>query len=487
MQESFLGRIGAELDRLREQGLYRELPPVDHGAAKYLVYEGRELLNLASNNYLGLATAQPLIDASVEAARRYGASSGASRLVSGNYRLLDDLEREICDFKGVEAGLVVGSGYAANVAALSAFADRNTILFSDKLNHASIVDGATLSRARHERYRHGDMAHLEKLLEKHADHPRKFIVTDTVFSMDGDLCDLEAVVELAERHGAAVMVDEAHAAGVLGEGRGLAAELGLTDRIDIHMGTLSKAFGSYGAYLAGKRPVVDYLRNKGRSFIFSTALPPATVGASLAAVRHVRQHPELGRRAMAMGESVRARCAQLGLDTGASATPVVPIIIGENKATLRARDLLAAEGIFVGAVRPPTVPKGTSRLRLSLRADLSDGEVRAVLAGLTRMAGRLAGSGGAGKMHGPALDTPSRTDDAVEWTTSTADVFGGVDAVEERREGAASVVSPVETGHPAVPAGTGDTGTAPGNGTPGASAALRVATPHPDDRGGDGA
>ncbi|MFH1913764.1 MAG: 8-amino-7-oxononanoate synthase [Pseudomonadota bacterium] len=367
--------IAQEVAKLREGNRVRQIPPVDHGADKFLLHDGRRLLNLASNNSLGLAGHPALRRGAIEAVERYGTSSGASRLVSGNFALLDELEQEMRSFKEQEDALVVGSGFAANLMILSALADRHTVVFSDRLNHASIVDGIRLSGAKHVRYRHNDTGHLAQLLEANAGAPRKLLVTDTVFSMDGDIADLATLVDLCHHHGVLSVVDEAHAAGIFGNGRGLAAELGLADRVDIHMGTFSKAFGSYGAYVAGKADIIGYLRNTGRPFIFSTALPPAVVGASLAAVRLVRETGTMGTRLLDMAREVRGFLGSLGLDVGSSQTAIIPIMLGSNEAALAARDALMEHGVLVGAIRPPTVPENTARLRISLRADLTDADL----------------------------------------------------------------------------------------------------------------
>ncbi|WP_319471882.1 8-amino-7-oxononanoate synthase [uncultured Pseudodesulfovibrio sp.] len=370
MSEKLYEFISKELEELRERSLFRQIPPVDNGADKFLVFEDRRLLNLASNNYLGIADHPDLKAAAVRAVEQYGTSSGASRLISGNFSLFDQLEAEISDFKGLDDALVVGSGFTANLMILSTLADRHTVVFSDRLNHASIVDGIRLSGAQHVRYRHNDMAHLASLMEKHAHASRKILVTDTVFSMDGDCAYLASIVDLCEKHDVLSVVDEAHAAGIMGGGRGLAAELGLAGRVNVHMGTFSKGFGSYGAYVAGDSEIIDYLRNKGRPFIFSTALPPAVVGASLAAVKLVRENPGMGVGLLEMAREVRGFLQSLGLDTGPSETAIIPVILGDNARTLAARDMLMEHGIYIGAVRPPTVPQGTARLRISLRADL---------------------------------------------------------------------------------------------------------------------
>ncbi|MUM78622.1 8-amino-7-oxononanoate synthase [Pseudodesulfovibrio sp. F-1] len=381
--------IAREAAKLREGNRVRQIPPVDHGAERYLLHAGRRLLNLASNNYLGLAGHPALRQGAIEAVERYGTSSGASRLVSGNFALLDELEREMSSFKGQEDALVVGSGFAANLMILSSLADRHTVVFSDRLNHASIVDGIRLSGAKHVRYRHNDTDHLAKLLEAHAGAPRKVLVTDTVFSMDGDIADLATLVDLCQRHGVLSVVDEAHAAGIFGNGRGLAAQLGLADRVDIHMGTFSKGFGSYGAYIAGKAEIIGYLRNTGRPFIFSTALPPAVVGASLAAVRLVREADTLGRRLLDMARDVREYLGSLGLDVGSSRTAIIPVMLGGNEAALAARDALVERGVLVGAIRPPTVPQNTARLRISLRADLTDADLTLFKTAVAQMTERV--------------------------------------------------------------------------------------------------
>ena len=359
---------------------------MDRGAELYIEHGGRRLLNLASNNYLGLAGAPELRDGAIRAVQEYGASSGASRLVTGNYALYDQLDREIAAFKEQEDAVCLGSGYAANLCVLSSLADRNTVVFSDRLNHASIVDGILLSRAEHVRYRHNDLDHLAALLSKHADVPRKLVVTDTVFSMDGDVADLEALLPLCRDHGALLVLDEAHATGVLGRGRGLAHALGLQDEVDVHMGTFSKALGSYGAFIAARRDIVDGVRNFGRAFIFSTSLPPAVVGASLAALAVVRGDHSRSERLMLLTSQLRGVLRRLGFDIGSSSTQIIPILLGGNEVALAARDFLMDQGVFAPAIRPPTVPEGSARLRLSLRADLEEEDMALLCAGLEALA-----------------------------------------------------------------------------------------------------
>jgi 8-amino-7-oxononanoate synthase len=360
MSSSYIDRfIRPGLDELKAGSLDRRIPDVDFGADRLLLASGRHCLNLASNNYLGLSGHPALRQAAQEAVERYGTSSGASRLVSGNFALFDLLETELAGFKGQEAALAVGSGFAANLSIFSALADRSTVVFSDRLNHASIVDGIALSGAKHLRYRHNDPDHLSALLDKHSDAPRKILVTDTVFSMDGDVADLPALVRLASDHEALLIVDEAHATGIFGRGRGMAAEQGVEAEVDVHMGTFSKALGSHGGYIAGRREIVDLILSRGRAFIFSTALPPAVIGASLAALRLVAADNGPAARLLGLAEGLRSHLAGLGLDTGPSTSQIVPVILGRNRETLGARDFLLERSIFAAAVRPPTVPEGT--------------------------------------------------------------------------------------------------------------------------------
>ncbi|WP_415238482.1 aminotransferase class I/II-fold pyridoxal phosphate-dependent enzyme [Seleniivibrio woodruffii] len=374
-------KIKKKLNELRENSLFRVMPEISEGAGKYISVEinkgfgkteVRKYINMASNNYLGLSEIQEIKRASADAVLELGTTSGASRIVTGNYNLYDELERVTAEFKQTEASLVFNSGYAANVAVFSALADRNTAVFSDKLNHASIIDGILLSGAKHIRYRHNDIDDLAALLEKHKDEKDKIIATDTIFSMDGDVCRLRAIVELAEAYGAMTIVDEAHASGIFGRGRGYAHEAGLEKRVDIHMGTFSKAFGSFGAYVAADRDIIDYLRNKGRSFIYSTSLPPAVVAANLAALKYVEDHHDIGYRLLDAADDIRRQLQVMGFDTGDSVTQIIPVILGTNERVLMAKEFLMEKGIYVGAIRPPTVPVNTARLRMTVRLDVLD-------------------------------------------------------------------------------------------------------------------
>jgi 8-amino-7-oxononanoate synthase len=348
------------------------MPEMIEGAGKYINIDGTKYLNLSSNNYLGLSTVEGVCNEAENALKAYGTTSGASRIVTGNYKLYDDLERKTASFKNREKALIFNSGYAANIAVYTSICGRDTHVFSDKLNHASIIDGIQLSGAKHIRYKHCDMADLESLLEKHKDVKEKVIATDTIFSMDGDVCPLYKIVSLAEKYGAMTIIDEAHATGVFGRGRGYAHEIGLADKVDIHMGTFSKALGSFGGYVAADELIIDFLRNKARSFIYSTSLPPAVVGASVGALKHLAKYPEIGGRLLDAAEDLRFFLMDLGFDTGRSMTQIIPVILGDNKRALIAKEYLMEKGMYVAAIRPPTVPVNSARLRLSLRLDVLD-------------------------------------------------------------------------------------------------------------------
>ena len=359
-----------ELDALRADGLYRSMRVIDGAQGSRVVLDGREVLLLCSNNYLGLADHPALKRAAVEAVE-LGVGSGASRLVSGTMELHERLEGRIAAFKGTEEALLFNSGYAANTGIISALMGRGDAIFSDRINHASIVDGALLSRAGFYRYPHRDMDALERMLREKGGKGRRLIVSDGVFSMDGDIAPLAQLVQLARRYDALLMVDDAHGCGVLGAtGRGSAELCGLLDGIDIQMGTLGKGLGSFGAYAATSGIIRDYLVNKARSFIFSTSLPPAVLAASVAAIDLV-DSPEgarLREKLTANVELFKARLAASGFDTMGSETQIVPIFVGPAKATMEFSAQLLEQGLFVQGIRPPTVPAGSCRLRCTIMA-----------------------------------------------------------------------------------------------------------------------
>lgn len=360
-----------ELARLDRAGLLRSMRTVEPEANGRVIINGKETVLLCSNNYLGLADHPALKKASIDAVERYGSGSGASRLVSGNLDLHELLEKRLALFKGTETAILFNSGYSANVGTIQAIVGRGDTIYSDRLNHASIVDGALLSRARLVRYPHNDHAALRRLLENDRQSGRRLIVTDGVFSMDGDIAPLKELVEIKKEFGALLMVDEAHATGVMGRnGRGSAELLGVSEHIDIQMGTLGKGLGSFGAYVAGPRETIDYLLNSARSFIFSTSLPPATLGASIAALEIAAsaEGEELRRRLEANRILFAGLLGEAGLNTLGSSTQIIPVMVGAAAETMSFSRALLEKGVFVQGIRPPTVPAGSCRLRCTVTA-----------------------------------------------------------------------------------------------------------------------
>jgi 8-amino-7-oxononanoate synthase len=382
--------LGRRLAERRAAGLLRRLAPVDRPVEPVVERGGRRLVNLSSNNYLGLAGHPDAEAAMAEGARR-GAGATASRLVVGTDAETVALEDELAAWKGAEAALLFGSGYLANVGVLTALAGRGDHVFSDRLNHASIVDGARLSRAEIHRYDHSDVAHLARLLPSAPAGARRLVVTESVFSMDGDVAPLAEIAELCERHRAALVVDEAHACGVFGpDGEGLLHDLGLAERVSLTIGTLGKAFGVYGAYVTGPRLWIDWLVNASRPFLFTTALPPAVIEGVRAALALVREADEARRAVLAHAERLRAGIASLGLASGASTTQIVPVVVGENDRTVAFSGALERHGVLGVAIRPPTVPVGTARIRLSPTAAHTDEHVDQALAALAAAAAETA-------------------------------------------------------------------------------------------------
>jgi 8-amino-7-oxononanoate synthase len=361
--------IEEELKRLKEQGLYRKLRHVEGEQGPTLQVDGQEVINLCSNNYLGLANHPVMRQAAKEAIDRYGCGSGASRLISGNMTLHEELEDKIARLKGTEAALVFNSGYHANIGTLSSLVGEGGVILSDSFNHASIVDGCRLARATVVVYPHCDLERLEEGLKNAPAAARKLIVTETLFSMDGDEAPLAEIVNLAERYGAMVMVDEAHATGVFGpNGAGVVAKLGLGDRILVQMGTLGKALGAFGAYVAGPRELREILINRCRSFIYTTSLPPAVMAMAMAAVDLLYKEPE---RRLALWHNCRALrdgLRSLGYSLGESQSQIQPLIVGDAQKCMALSEQLLQRGVFAQGIRPPTVPPGTSRLRITLMA-----------------------------------------------------------------------------------------------------------------------
>lgn len=335
----------------------------------YTMRGGRLLLNLASNDYLGLAQHPSIIEAMRQALLNEGCGAGASRLVTGNRLSYRGLEEKLSHWQRSEAALVFANGYMANSGVISAVVGRNDVVFSDQFNHASIVDGIVLSRAEHARYRHNDMEHLEALLIKHRDKRRKLIVTDAVFSMVGDAALLCKLAALKRKYGTMLMVDEAHSGGIYGEqGQGLCFALGLQHQVDIHMGTFSKSFGVYGAYVCGSHTLIRWLINKARPLIYSTALPPSWVTGIAASLSLVQADHWRRERLFSLSRLFRSSLMNAGFDVGCGESPIVPVIVGENEVALRFSEALEWKGIEAVAIRPPTVPNGTARIRFSLSA-----------------------------------------------------------------------------------------------------------------------
>jgi glycine C-acetyltransferase/8-amino-7-oxononanoate synthase len=360
--------LADRLEELDSRGLRRRLRLISGPQGPRVLLDGRPVLLLCSNNYLGLADHPRVRQAAAEAAMRWGVGAGSSRLISGNMKLHRRLEQRLAEFKGYEASLLFGSGYLANAGAIAALARRGEVVFSDELNHASIIDGCRLSRAETFIYRHADTEHLTWGLRK-AGRQAALIVTDGVFSMDGDLAPLEELVQLARHHDCRLMVDEAHATGALGPGgRGSVAAAGLSEEVDVVIGTLGKALGCYGAYACASREVVEYLINTARSFIFSTAPPPPIVAAAIAALELLDSHPHRVERLQANAETLRAALAEEGLPLGPSQSQIVPLMVGGAARTMELCERGLERGLFAQGIRPPTVAEGSSRLRLTVMA-----------------------------------------------------------------------------------------------------------------------
>ncbi len=387
-----MGDIEERLAELEELGLTRRLRLVSGPQGPTVLIDGKPLLLLCSNNYLGLADHPRVREAAAEAAMRWGVGAGSSRLVSGTMTIHGRLEEQLAEFEGSEACILFGSGYLANIGVIGALAGRGDTVFSDELNHASIVDGCRLSRAQVVIYRHRDIEHLAWSLRRHArGESGSVVVTDSVFSMDGDVAPLEAIVELAEMHGARVVVDEAHATGSLGPGgRGAVAEAGLEDEVDVVVGTLGKALGSYGAYACASAQMVRLLINTARSLIYSTApAPPAAAGA-LAALGLLRERPHRVQRLRANARTLRRCLALEGFPVEEGESQIVPLIVGDEDTAICLCQEAIERGIFAQAIRPPSVPAGSSRLRLTVMASHTASELE-MAAGLLGEAARAIG------------------------------------------------------------------------------------------------
>lgn len=372
--------VEIELERLQKAGLYRKLRRVEGDQGPVLILDGREVINFSSNNYLGIANHPALAAAAKAAIDRYGCGTGASRLISGNMTLHEELECKIAEFKATETSLVFNSGFQLNTGVISTLVGEGDTVFSDALNHASIIDGCRLSRAKAAVYPHLDMNQLEHELQQAPSAGRKLIVSESLFSMDGDEAPLADMVGLAERYGAMVMVDEAHATGVYEpNGAGLVAKLGLGERVLVQMGTLGKALGGFGAYVAGSKALRELLINRCRSFIFTTSLPPAVMAMAIAAIDLVKSEPERRKALTDNSERLRAGLRGLGYLLGDSGRQILPLMVGDANRCMDLSQRLLERGVFAHGIRPPTVPPGTSRLRITLMATHTDKQINQAL------------------------------------------------------------------------------------------------------------
>ena len=359
-----------KVQELKEQGLYKELVTLEGPSDAECIINGKKVINLSSNNYLGFANHPRLKKAAIEAIEKYGAGAGAVRPIIGNMKIHDDLEKLLAEFKREEAVLAFQSGFNCNAGVIQALTDQGDLIISDQLNHASIIDGTRLSKADKAVFQHSDMADLERVLkEKRNNYNNVLIITDGVFSMDGDIAKLPEIVALAEKYNCLTYVDDAHSSGVLGEsGRGTVDHFKLHGRVDVAMGTLSKAIGVVGGYVAGKKVTIDWLKNRGRPFLFSTGLPPAAVGAAIEAVKMLMESTEYTDKLWANAKHFKEGLGKLGYNIGHSETPITPIIIGDEAKTLEFSKKLFENGLFSGPIVFPTVPKGTGRVRCMVTA-----------------------------------------------------------------------------------------------------------------------
>lgn len=361
--------ISKELSALREQGLYNNIRTIESPQGAWLTVDSKRVLNFCSNNYLGLANDVRLKHSAHNAIEKYGVGPAAVRSIAGTLSLHVELEHRLAKFKGVEDAITFQSGFNSNGAVLPALVGKEDVVFSDELNHASIIDGARLSGARIVRYEHNNPEALEDKIRETGDLRRALIVTDGVFSMDGDIAPLPQIVEVAERHDLMLMVDDAHGEGVLGRGgRGIVDHFAMHGRVDVEVGTMSKAFGVVGGYIAGKKEIVEWLHQRGRPFLFSSAVPAADAAACLAAVDILEASTELVDRLWENARYFKSEMMRLGFDTGASETPITPVMLGEAKLAQDFSRALFEQGVFAMAIKYPTVPQGKARIRVMLSA-----------------------------------------------------------------------------------------------------------------------
>lgn len=391
-----LAHLTAALNDLRERGTYFKLRVLDDEQAAVCHYDGKEVINLASNNYLGLCNHPKLREAAIAATEKLGVGSGAVRTIAGTMRIHMELEEKIAAFKGVEACVVFQSGFTANAGTVSSILGKEDFILSDELNHASIIDGARLSRAKIKVFRHKDVAHAEELLKEIENEPgRKLIITDGVFSMDGDIGPVDHLAALAEKYGAIMMVDDAHASGVLGRnGRGSVDHFHCTDRVDIQVGTLSKAIGSLGGYVCGSRDLIDYLYHRARPFLFSTSHPPSVAATCIAAFDLLESEPERIERLWSNTRYFQQQLTSAGFNVGgvttpATETPITPILIGEGRKTMEFSRALFDEGVMATGIAFPTVAEGKARIRCIMTSEHTRAQIDQSLEVLTRVAKRM--------------------------------------------------------------------------------------------------
>ena len=378
--------LGAELQALREQGSALDIRILGGAQAATATIDGRSVVNLSSNNYLGLTTHPRLKQRALEAIERYGVGTGSVRPIAGTMDLHEELEQRLAAFKQTEAVVVFQSGFTANAGTVSSVLGRDDVVVSDELNHASIIDGCRLSRATIKVFPHKDVGAARKILRELPASQRKLLITDGVFSMDGDLGPVAALCEVAEEYGAIMMVDDAHASGVFGRnGRGTVDHFGMHGRVHIQVGTLSKAIGTLGGYVAGSRTLIDFLRQRARPFIFSTSPPPAVVAASIAAVDVLMEEPEIIERLWENTRFFKAGLHAIGFNTGASDSPITPVIVGESAAALHFSARLFEEGVFAQGMAFPIVPRGKARLRTIVTAAHTTDELQYALDTLKRV------------------------------------------------------------------------------------------------------
>jgi len=391
-----LAHLSAQLEALRIQGTYFKLRVLDDAQAPLCHYDGREVINLASNNYLGLCDHPKLREAATAAIEKYGVGSGAVRTIAGTMRIHMELEEKIARFKGVEACVVFQSGFTANAGTVSSILGKEDFILSDELNHASIIDGARLSRAKIKVFRHKDVEHAEELLKEIQHEPgHKLVITDGVFSMDGDIGPVGSLAYLCEKYGAIMMVDDAHASGVLGRnGRGSVDHFGCTQRVDIQVGTLSKAIGSLGGYVCGSRDLIDYLYHRARPFLFSTSHPPSVAASCIAAFDILENEPDRIERLWSNTRYFQEQLAHAGFDIGGrttpkSETPITPIIIGDGRKTMEFSRAVFEQGVMATGIAFPTVPEGKARVRCIMTSEHTQAQIDKALEVLTGTAKRM--------------------------------------------------------------------------------------------------